>query len=177
MIIEIQGSLFTLVNYYGSNTQPEQVKILKEIDNHLKTLIRSDDDDAKIIFGGDFNMYCDCHLDTLGGSPKVKQDSCHTVKLIMSEFDLIDLSRVQNPTLRQFTWPRSNHRRQLDYLLIPNDLQFEVKSCEILTPLQSDHFPVFLKFKSSVEVQKVLVTGNLIILLLMIQPSLMKCRT
>ena len=179
MRIENQGSLLTLINYYGSNTQPEQVKILKEIDNHLKNLIRSDDDDAKIILGGDLNMYFDCHLDTLGGSPNVKQDSCHTVKLIMSEFALIDLSRVQNPTLRQFTWPRSNHRkmRQLDYLLIPNDLQFEVKSCEILAPLQSDHFPVFLKFKSSVEVQKVLVTGNLIILLLMMQPSLMKCRT
>ena len=122
MKIEIQGSLFILVNYYGPNTQPGQVKILKEIDNHLKNLISSDDDDAKIIFEGDFNMYFDCHLDALGGSPKVKQDSCHTVKLIMSEFDLIDLWRVQNPTLRQFTWRRSNPRkmRRLDYLLIPN---------------------------------------------------------
>ena len=41
--------------------------------------------------------------------------------------------------------------RRLDYLLIPNDLQFEVKNCEILAPLQSDHSPVFLKFKSSVD--------------------------
>ena len=71
----------------------------------------------------------------------------------MSEFDLIDLWRVQNPTLRQFTWRRSNPRkmRRLDYLLSPNDLQFEVKSCEILAPLRSDHSPVFLKFKSSVD--------------------------
>ena len=153
MKTEIQGSLFILVNYYGPNTQPEQVKILKEIDNHLKNLVSGDDDDAKIIFGGDFNMYFDFHLDALGGSPKVKQDSCHTVKLIMSEFDLIDLWRVQNPTLRQFTWRRSNPRkmRRLDYLLIPNDIQFEVKSCEILAPLHSDHSPVFLKFKSSVD--------------------------
>ena len=51
MKIEIQGALFILVNYYGPNTQPEQVKILKEIDNHMKKLISSDDDDAKIIFG------------------------------------------------------------------------------------------------------------------------------
>ena len=41
--------------------------------------------------------------------------------------------------------------RRLDYLLIPNDLQFEVKNCEVLAPLQSDHSPVFLKFKSSVD--------------------------
>ena len=87
MKTEIQGSLFILVNYYGPNTQPEQVKILKEIDNHLKNLISGNDDDANIIFWGDFNMYFDCHLDALGGFPKVKQDSCHTVKLIMSEFD------------------------------------------------------------------------------------------
>ena len=71
----------------------------------------------------------------------------------MSEFDLIDLWRVQNPILRQFTWRKSNPRkmRRLDYLLIPNDLQFEVKSCKILAPSQSDHSPVFLKFKSSVD--------------------------
>ena len=94
-----------------------------------------DDDDAKIIFGGDFNMYLDCHLDALRGSPKLKQDSCHTVQLIiMSEFDLIDHWRVQNPTLRQFTWRRSNPRKMMR-LLIPNDLQFEVKSCEILASL------------------------------------------
>ena len=94
------------------------MKILKEIDNHLKNLISSDDDDAKIILGGDFNLYFDCHLDALGGSPNVKQDSCHTVKLIMSEFDLIDLWRVQNPTLRKFMWQRSNPKkmRRLDYL-------------------------------------------------------------
>ena len=98
-------------------------------------------------------MYFDCHLDALGGSPYVKQDSSHTVKLIMSEFDLIDFWRVQNSILRQFTWRRSNPRkmRRLDYLLIPNDPQLEVKSCEILAPLQSDHSPVFLKFKSSVD--------------------------
>ena len=67
------------MNFHGPNTQPEQVKILREIDNHLKNLTSSDD--AKIIFGADFNMYFDCHLDALGGSPKLKQDSCHTVKL------------------------------------------------------------------------------------------------
>ena len=38
--------------------------------------------------------------------------------------------------------------RRPDYLLIPDDLQFEVKSSEILAPLQSDHSPIFLKFKS-----------------------------
>ena len=87
----------------------------------------------------------------------------------MSEFDLIDIWRVQNPTLRQFTWRKSNSRkrRRLDYLLIPNDLQFEVENCEILAPLQSDHSPVFLKFKSSVDESiKRLMFNNLQILLL-----------
>ena len=41
--------------------------------------------------------------------------------------------------------------RRLDYLLIPNDLQFEVKSCEILAPFQNDHSPAFLKLKSFVD--------------------------
>ena len=34
-------------------------------------------------------MYFDCHLDALVGSPELKQNSYHTVKLIMSKFDLI----------------------------------------------------------------------------------------
>ena len=55
-----------IVNYYSPNTQPEQVKILKEINNHLKNLTSSDDDDAKIIFGSNFNMYFDCNHDALG---------------------------------------------------------------------------------------------------------------
>ena len=99
MKIEIQGPLFLLVNYYSPNAQPEHVKIIKETDNHLKNLTSSDNDDAKIIFGADFNMYFDCHLDALKGSPKLKQDSSHTIQLIMSESDLVDLCRVQNPTL------------------------------------------------------------------------------
>ena len=74
METEIQGSLFILVNYYGPNTHPGQVKTLREIDNHLKNLTNSDDDDAKVIFGGDLNMYFGCHLDALKGSPKLKQD-------------------------------------------------------------------------------------------------------
>ena len=96
------------------------MKILKEIDNHLKNLTSSDNDDAKIVFGENFNMYFDCHLDALGGSPKHNQDSYHTLKLIISELDLIDPWRVQNPTLRQFTWRRSNPRkmRRLDHFLI-----------------------------------------------------------
>ena len=80
------------------------MKILKEIDNHMKKLISSDDDGAKIILGGDFNMHFDCYLNALGGSPTLKKDSCHTVRLVMSEFDVIDIWRVQNPTLKQFTW-------------------------------------------------------------------------
>ena len=68
----------------------------------------------------------------------------------MVNYDPVDIWRVLNPTLRQFTW---RHRTplqisRLDFFLISNDLQFGVGSCENLCPLSSDHSPVKLKLRT-----------------------------
>ena len=65
-------------------------------------------------------------------------------------YDLVDIWRVRNSTLRQFTWrcrPPLQMSR-LNFFLISNDLQFGVDSCEKLCPLSSDHSPVKLKLQT-----------------------------
>ena len=65
----------------------------------------------------------------------------------MSNYDLVDTWRVRNPTLRQFAWRRKTPL-QISRLLISNDVQFGVDSCENLCPLSSDHSPVTLKLRT-----------------------------
>ena len=82
----------------------------------------------------------------------------------MSDYDLVDVYRLRNPGLRQFTWSRKTPltMRRLDFSFISNTLQNEVKSCEHLFPLSSDHTPVKIHFLSSPIINEEQDTGNLI---------------
>ena len=56
----------------------------------------------------------------------------------MSNYGLIDIWRVRNPTLKQFTWRRKTplQMSRLDFFLISNHLQFDADSYENLCPLK-----------------------------------------
>ena len=68
----------------------------------------------------------------------------------MVDYDLSDIWRARNPTFRQFTWRQTNpvKLRCLDFFLISNSLQFDVRLCKFLSPVQSDHSPIVLKISS-----------------------------
>ena len=68
----------------------------------------------------------------------------------MSNYDLVDIWRVRNPTLRHFTRRRRTPFQisRLDFFLISNDSQYGVDSCENLCSLSSDHSPVKLKLRT-----------------------------
>ena len=68
----------------------------------------------------------------------------------MIDYNLVDIWRTRNPNLRQFTRGRTNPfiMRRLDFLKISNELQYDVKSCKQLTPVQSDHSPIVLHISS-----------------------------
>ena len=76
----------------------------------------------------------------------LKREAISQLQTITLNFDLVNIWRVRNPTLRQFTWRRKTllYMSRLDFLLISNDSQFGVKSCEDLCPLSSDHSPIKL---------------------------------
>ena len=95
-------------------------------------------------------MIFDKFLDAMGGTLSLKFNSLKQLQLLMVDYDLSDIWRGSNPTFRQFTWRQANpvKLRRLDFFLISNSLQFDVRLCKFLSPIQSDHSPVVLKISS-----------------------------
>ena len=67
---ELNGTNFSLINFYNSNTEPEQLstffalqKVLEKFDNYNK---------KNIAFGGDSNLIFDCKFDVSEGNPILK---------------------------------------------------------------------------------------------------------
>ena len=147
--MEIQGNAYVLVNCYAPNTETGQIKTFQDLANRLNDL--DADQECNYIFGGDWNLIFDTTMNSMGGSPKLKEKSIFHLRSIMSDYELVDIYRLRNPGLRQFTWRRKTPltMRRLDFFLISNTLQSEVKSCEHLFPLSSDHTPVKIHFLSS----------------------------
>ena len=59
--IEIQGTPSILINYYGPNGENDQVKVLKQLANHLRNI--NADQIITCILGGDWNLIFDKSLD------------------------------------------------------------------------------------------------------------------
>ena len=93
--VEIQKKPYVLINYYAPNLETEQVSVLNNILRKLTNFEISDD--AKIIFGGDFNMILNLKLDADGENPSLKSNSINVLNKILSENDLIDIWRVRHP--------------------------------------------------------------------------------
>ena len=146
--VEIQGSPFVLVHCYAPNTESSQVKLFKEILAQLGNL--EFDQDSGFILTGDSNLIFDTLLDSLSGKPQLNKRSIFHFKILMEDLELVDIWRVKNPTFRQFTWKCKTalKMRRLDFFLIADTLQSSVSLCEILNPLESDHSPVKIGFKS-----------------------------
>ena len=89
----------------------------------------------------------------MGGTPSLKFNSLKQLHLLMVKCDFSDTWRARNPTFRQFTWRQTNpvKLRCLDFVLISNSLQFDVRLCKFLSPIQSYHSPIVLKISSCVK--------------------------
>ena len=146
--MEIQGEPYVILNCYAPNEEKGQVKLFKDISGHLNGL--DIPPSCNFICAGDWNLIFDTKMDSLGGKSKLKRISKNQLKNLMSSYNLIDIWRICNLTLRQFTWRQKNPRQmsRIDFFLVSDDIQSEVKSCEFLFPPGSDHPPVKLKMQS-----------------------------
>ena len=120
--IEIQGTPYILINYYGPNGETDQVKVLKQLAIHLRNI--NADQNITCILGGDWNLIFDKSLDAMGGSRSLKYNSLKELQTIISDYNLVDTLRARNPNFSQFTWHRVYPlmMRQLDFL-ISDDMQ------------------------------------------------------
>ena len=104
--MEIQGEPYLILNCYAPNDKKGQVKLFKDISGHLNSL--DIPPGCNFICVGDWNLIFDTRMYSFGENSKLERKSIYQLKSIMSSYNLIDIWRRRNPTLRQFTWRRKN---------------------------------------------------------------------
>ena len=65
----------------------------------------------------------------------------------MSENDLCDIYRIRNPQEKRFTWRRKTlfKQKRLDFFLVSDMLQDNIRTVDIIPSVQSDHSAIILK--------------------------------
>jgi hypothetical protein len=67
--------------------------------------------DYEIIMGGDFNLITNSYLDAEGGNTNLKLNSLSELAKLQEKFDLCDIYRIRNPTLRRFSFRQNTRNR------------------------------------------------------------------
>ena len=139
--VTIQDYRLTLVAVYGPN---EDNPTFFE---NLKLTIKSIDNTSAILVG-DWNVVQNHDIDTLNYIRENNRNSKLTIQNMMSELDLVDIWRVDNPDKKIYTW-RGPFKKmsRLDYFLITSDVESLVLSSEIGICYRSDHCPITLSLK------------------------------
>lgn len=143
----IQDQPVLLMNVYApcSSKASEQLKFFTNVLDIINTNTQRHPN-SKIIIGGDFNILMNIRLDRYGGNPVYNEKVMAKVFEIMENFDLIDIWRVLNPHLKQYTWRQSNPliQSRLDYWLISDGMQDLIKKVDIRPAIKTDHSAIFL---------------------------------
>ena len=118
----------------------------------IKSLISELDEehDYRVIAGGDFNFIQGTVLDSDNGSPSLNTTSIAELVQLQDSRDLIDIWRIRNPYTKRFTFRQKTpliHRR-LDYFLILDILQENVKNVDVLPAIYTDHSSIILRFSN-----------------------------
>ena len=144
----IKRSPFILINYYASNDENEQIQVLNEVQEQLDLL--DPDQDTQIILGGDFNVIFDTNLDRWG-NPRLKLNSVTKLLSMIAENDMCNIYRVRFLFSKRYTWRQKSPLKQcrLDYFLISDQLQEQIKIIESIPSVQSNHSTLIMKNHST----------------------------
>lgn len=137
--IEMLGKRMTLVNLYApsSGDHPEFFeKIEKDIDKIANNYI---------LIGGDWNVVLNPALDSSRYRPRARKK----VHDLILKYNLIDSWRELYPEKKKYTWRRfkSFVQGRLDYFLLSQELNVQVKKASISPGYCSDHLLVSLELK------------------------------
>lgn len=137
LIGTIQDTKYTLANIYCPNKNPK--KFLTE-----KLTELNDFKQGKLIVAGDFNFIMDHNLDSTSTVPDRERKQLKMVKKKLHELQLVDVWRIQHPSIKDYTYFSTVHRihTRLDYILLEHRSLEEVFESEIESSVLSDHSPV-----------------------------------
>ena len=147
MEAEVQGSLFLFVNIYAPNKVQNQCHFFENLNRNIEDFVVNKE--HRIIVGRDFNVTLDSDLDCSRGKP-FKKESVKQIQDLCLNFDFVDISRIQNPESKRFTWRQKNPfiQRRLDDWLINDTSQDDIEKSEITPSINSDHSAIFLHLNS-----------------------------
>ena len=131
----IKGLKVLLVNIYAPNEDsPDFFKhVLCEVSSKGAT---------NIIIGGDFNLVLDLKIDKNGGRPSTNNNAQKYLIEQMDVLDMVDIWRLKNPKLLEYTWCRrkpSVIQCRLDFFLVSSSLINITQSAVIKNGFLSDH--------------------------------------
>ena len=144
---EIQGMEFCLINLYAPNTETEQIDFYNQIFQEVTCL--SCNENVNYVWGGDYN----CPLSKIDVDKmhiRLKTKSINVLKQIMETYNLLDIWRVRNPSIKSYTYRSLQPlvQRRLDYFLISDNIQHMVTKAVIIPSVGTDHSAVSLTLSS-----------------------------
>ena len=99
--VEIEQRIHYLLNLYSPNVLNSQIQFYNQIKGLLVKYTKMDD---TIVMGGDYNIILDENLDKKDGITEKKEKVVDIINKTIQNFDLIDIWRLRNPDIKQFTW-------------------------------------------------------------------------
>mgnify|MGYP001556512402 CR=1 FL=1 len=136
--IQIVDDILNIINVYAPTKSKHKLQL--DFLNELKTLVDKTEQMPTIV-GGDFNTYMDPTLDKDSG--KLDEISMYSsqLQLMLENYELCDIWRTINPTLKRFTWRQCKPliQSRLDYFFISQSLIQIVNACEIKPSIKTDH--------------------------------------
>lgn len=147
-VLNIDNTLIILVNVYGYNNDQENKNLLHQISTVIKELYTKFPTDY-IVVGGDFNVTPDEWLDRWP-SKFSREHKNPIFEKFANDTKLIDVWRVLNEDVKQFTWhkPNGQSRSRIDYWLVSNSILQYVKETVISNSPLSDHCAIILRLQS-----------------------------
>ena len=135
-LLDLNISRFSvrILNIYAPNTDTPSFF------NNLANFIENNEQDYVLICG-DFNLVLDPILDCFNYKCINNPNSRGKVIEILQTYNLIDLFRYLNPTLKRFTWRRKNPIKQarLDYFIVSDTFVDIISGCKIKPGYRTDH--------------------------------------
>ena len=141
--LEINNAKYVIVNIYGPNR--DVPGFYNEASNILANTSAE-----YIIVGGDFNLVLDPELDSKN-RPDSQPKACQALQEMMDRHSLVDIWRVLNPDMTDFTWYKlhpSPTFSRLDMFLVNAGLVTCVEEIHKLSRVKTDHFGVLLKLRT-----------------------------
>lgn len=125
--IKISHVNIQLINIYTPNNPSERKQFFLKLNDII-------DENFEIILAGDFNCVLDYNIDRLPKG-RCKDQGSDELNALMNTFSIEDIFRKRYPFKTSFSFSRCNSKSRIDFFLLSQFLNYDIKAIAI------EHFP------------------------------------